>query len=68
MPEDQKIKGHLENETTEYLEHPANSGNSYLILNGPEGAFSDEELLIVKGKQSKAVKLSIIVCEQRMLV
>lgn len=42
----------------EYLEQLANSGNSYLILIGPEGALSDEEILIAKGKQFKAVKLS----------
>lgn len=55
--EDQKFIAHLEDETTEYFKHLANPGNNYLILIGPEGGFSDEEILIVKSNQFKVVKI-----------
>jgi len=52
-----KYIAHLEGETTESLEHLANPGNCYLILVGPEGGFSDEEISMVKNKQFKVVKI-----------
>ena len=55
--EDQKFIAHLESETTEYLEHLANPGNGYLILIGPEGGFSDEEISMAKSNQFKVVKM-----------
>ena len=55
--EDQQFIAHLEGESTPYLEHLANPGNSYLILIGPEGGFSDEEILMIKEKQFKLAKI-----------
>ncbi|MCK5700527.1 MAG: 16S rRNA (uracil(1498)-N(3))-methyltransferase [Cyclobacteriaceae bacterium] len=55
--EDQKYIAHLEGETTESLEHRATPGTSYIILIGPEGGFSDEEISMAKSKQFKVVKI-----------
>ncbi|MCK5469194.1 MAG: 16S rRNA (uracil(1498)-N(3))-methyltransferase [Cyclobacteriaceae bacterium] len=55
--EDQKFIAHLEDETTESLEHLVTPGTSYLILIGPEGGFSDEEISMAKSNQIKIVKI-----------
>lgn len=55
--EDQQFIAHLEDESTPYLEQLANPGNSYLILIGPEGGFSDEEILMIKEKQFSVAKI-----------
>lgn len=55
--EDQKFIAHLESESTPHLEHLATPNNSYLILIGPEGGFSDEEILMIKEKQFKVAKI-----------
>jgi 16S rRNA (uracil1498-N3)-methyltransferase len=57
VTEDQKFIAHLEDETTEYLKNLVNPGNNYLILIGPEGGFSDEEILMAKRKQFQVVKI-----------
>ena len=55
--EDQKFIAHLESPTTEYLENAANPGKSYLLLIGPEGGFSDDELSKAKENQFSVVKI-----------
>ena len=55
--EDQKFIAHLESPTTGYLEDEAAPGNSYLVLIGPEGGFSDDELSKAKENQFSVVKI-----------
>lgn len=55
--EDQQFIAHLEGESTPYLEHLATPDNSYLVLIGPEGGFSDKEILMIKEKQFKVAKI-----------
>jgi len=55
--EDQKFIAHLENETTDNLQTLAVPGQSYLILIGPEGGFSNEELEAAKQHNFKVAKI-----------
>ncbi len=55
--EQQQFVAHLEGESTPYLEHLAHPGNSYLVLIGPEGGFSDEEILMIKEKHYEVAKI-----------
>lgn len=55
--EDQKFIAHLESDSTPSLDHLASPKKSYLILIGPEGGFSDEEIFLTKEKQFKIAKI-----------
>jgi 16S rRNA (uracil1498-N3)-methyltransferase len=55
--EDQQFVAHLEGESTPNLGQLAFPGKNYLILIGPEGGFSDEEIVMIKEKQFKVAKI-----------
>jgi 16S rRNA (uracil1498-N3)-methyltransferase len=55
--EDQRFIAHLEGESTPNLRQLAFPGKNYLILIGPEGGFSDEEIVMIKEKQFKVAKI-----------
>jgi len=55
--EDQKFLAHLENQQTKILKNMASPGKSYLILIGPEGGFSPEEISLITQKEFLMVKI-----------
>lgn len=55
--ENQKFVAHLEDETTSHLFDLAKPDKNYLILIGPEGGFSEEEILLIKKNNFSVVKL-----------
>ena len=54
---DQKFVAHLENIETEHLRDLAKPKKSYLIIIGPEGGFSDQEITMIKDKDYKMAKI-----------
>ena len=56
LPE-QKFLAHLESDSTPYLMESASKSSHYLVLIGPEGGFSEEEILLVKKNDFQLVKL-----------
>lgn len=54
---DQKFVAHLENKETKHLLHEAKTSKKYLVLIGPEGGFSEEEILMIKENDFKVVKI-----------
>ena len=55
--EKQKYVAHLEEEYTHHLKDLANTSNDVMILIGPEGGFSDEEIVLLKSNDFKSVRL-----------
>lgn len=53
----QKFVAHLYKSATPYLNDVAQRNNDYLILIGPEGGFSDEEISFVHQNEFQSVKL-----------
>ena len=54
---DQKFVAHLEELTPTFLNHVAKPSSDYLILIGPEGGFSNEEIELAKLNNFKLVSL-----------
>lgn len=54
---EQKFVAHLENKDTKHLLSEAKPSKKYLVLIGPEGGFSEEEILMIKENDYKVAKI-----------
>jgi len=55
--EEHKFLAHLENTKTPYLKEASTPGGDYLILIGPEGGFSLQEIQMIKNKGFHTIKI-----------
>ena len=54
---DQKFLAHLESIETEHLQDLVKPKLNYLIIVGPEGGFSDQEIAMIKDRDYKIAKI-----------
>lgn len=54
---DQKFIAHVDNENKDHLKNVIKAGTSYVVLIGPEGDFSNEELTLAQSCEFKKVSL-----------
>ena len=57
VADSEKYIAHLEDDTTSHLLDLAKPGKNYVILIGPEGGFSEDEVIMIKNSGYQVVKL-----------